>query len=119
MYIPQDYIIENRVNTTEYDLLMLYAILGLIMLIGANDFATIFLVLELQSLSLYMLSGFKSNSIYLIESGLKYYFIFSVFIGTIVVCFQKHSFKRTPFHGVNTGSRKCKAQSNNLKLSHY
>jgi len=48
MYIPQDYIIENRVNTTEYDLLMLYAILGLIMLIGGNDFATIFLALELQ-----------------------------------------------------------------------
>jgi len=75
MYILQDYIIENRVNSTEYDLLMLYAILGLIMLIGANDFATIFLVLELQSLSLYMLSGFKSNSIYSIESGLKYFIL--------------------------------------------
>jgi NADH:ubiquinone oxidoreductase subunit 2 (subunit N) len=75
MYLLQDYIIEYKVNNTEYDLLMLYAILGLTMLISANDFATIFLALELQSLSLYMLSGFKKNSIYSIESGLKYFIV--------------------------------------------
>jgi len=59
MYLLQDYIIEYKINSTEYDLLMLYAILGLTMLITANDFGTIFLALELQSLSLYMLAGFK------------------------------------------------------------
>ena len=75
MYFLQDYIIEYKVNNTEYNLLMLYAILGLTLLISANDFATIFLALELQSLSLYMLSGFKKNSIYSIESGLKYFIV--------------------------------------------
>jgi len=75
MYLLQDYIIEYKINSTEYDLLMLYAILGLTMLITANDFVTIFLALELQSLSLYMLSGFKKNSIYSIESGLKYFIL--------------------------------------------
>jgi hypothetical protein len=75
MYLLQDYIIEYKINSTEYDLLMLYAILGLTMLITANDFGTIFLALELQSLSLYMLSGFKKNSIYSIESGLKYFIL--------------------------------------------
>lgn len=75
MYLLQDYIIEYKINSTEYDLLMLYAILGLTLLITANDFGTIFLALELQSLSLYMLSGFKKNSIYSIESGLKYFIL--------------------------------------------
>nr|YP_009495442.1 NADH dehydrogenase subunit 2 [Eunotia naegelii]AWQ64089.1 NADH dehydrogenase subunit 2 [Eunotia naegelii] len=75
MYLLQDYIIEYKINSTEYDLLMLYAILGLTMLITANDFGTIFLALELQSLSLYMLAGFKKNSIYSIESGLKYFIL--------------------------------------------
>jgi NADH:ubiquinone oxidoreductase subunit 2 (subunit N) len=75
MYLLQDYIIEYKINSTEYDLLMLYAILGLTMLITANDFGTIFLALELQSLSLYVLAGFKKNSIYSIESGLKYFIL--------------------------------------------
>jgi hypothetical protein len=52
---------------------MLFAVLGLVMLVTANDFGTIFLTLELQSLSLYVLSGFKKNSLYSIESGLKYF----------------------------------------------
>ena len=75
MYLLQDYIIEYKINSTEYDLLMLYAILGLTLLITANDFGTIFLALELQSLSLYILAGFKKNSIYSIESGLKYFIL--------------------------------------------
>ncbi len=75
LYLLQDYIIEYNINNTEYDLLMLYAILGLTLLITASDFGTIFLALELQSLSLYMLAGFKKNSIYSIESGLKYFIL--------------------------------------------
>nr|YP_009495462.1 hypothetical protein [Eunotia naegelii]AWQ64109.1 hypothetical protein [Eunotia naegelii] len=75
MYLLQDYTIEYKINSTEYDLLTLYEILSLTMLITANDFGTIFLALELQSLSLYMLSRFKKNSIYLIESGLKYFIL--------------------------------------------
>jgi len=73
MYLLQDYIIDYRITNTEYNLLILYAILGLTMLITANDFGTIFLALELQSLSLYILAGFKKNSVYSIESGLKYF----------------------------------------------
>jgi len=77
MYLLQNYyIVEHKINNTEYyDLLILYAILGLTMLISANDFTTIFLALELQSLSLYMLSGFKKNSIYSIESSIKYFIL--------------------------------------------
>lgn len=75
MYLLQDYIIDYRINSTEYELIMLYAILGLTMLITANDFGTIFLALELQSLSLYILAGFKKNSVYSIESGLKYFIL--------------------------------------------
>ena len=75
LYLLQDYIIEYNINNTEYDLLMLYAVLGLTLLITASDFGTIFLALELQSLSLYMLAGFKKNSVYSIESGLKYFIL--------------------------------------------
>jgi hypothetical protein len=75
MYLLQDYIIEYKINNTEYDLLMLYSVLGLTMLLTANDFGTIFLAIELQSLSLYMLAGFKKNSIYSIESGQKYFIL--------------------------------------------
>nr|YP_009495463.1 hypothetical protein [Eunotia naegelii]AWQ64110.1 hypothetical protein [Eunotia naegelii] len=81
MYLLQDYnTIEYKVNSTEYDLLMLCGILSLTMLIKLiNDFGTIFLALELQSLSLYMLSKFKKNSIYSIESRLKYFILGALF----------------------------------------
>jgi hypothetical protein len=75
VYLLQDYIIEYKISSTEYDLLMLHSILGLTMLIIDNDFGTIFLSLELQSLSLYILSGLKKNSIYSIENGLKYFIL--------------------------------------------
>jgi NADH:ubiquinone oxidoreductase subunit 2 (subunit N) len=55
MYLLQDYNIEYKINSTEYYLLMLYAVLGLTALITANDFGTIFLSIELISLSFYLL----------------------------------------------------------------
>jgi NADH-quinone oxidoreductase subunit N len=75
MYLLQDYTVEYKIKSAESYLLMLYAMLGLTMLVIVMDFGVIFLTLVVQSLSLYMLSGFKRNSIYSIESGLKYFIL--------------------------------------------
>jgi hypothetical protein len=74
MYLLQDHICNYKLNNTEYNLLMLYALLGLTMLI-VDDLEAIFLSIELQSLSLYLLLGLKKNSVYSIESGLKYFIL--------------------------------------------
>jgi len=81
VYLTKNSLTRNKINYNEYDLLILYAILGLLLITTANDLTTIFLTLELQGLSIYILSGIKRNSMYSIDSGLKYIFVASLSTG--------------------------------------
>jgi NADH:ubiquinone oxidoreductase subunit 2 (subunit N) len=71
-------VLNNQINNIEYSLLCTYSLIGLIIILAANDFATIFLALELQSLSFYILSGFKKDTIFSVENGLKYFLLGSL-----------------------------------------
>ena len=46
----------------EYPLLILFSILGMLVMLSSNDFITLYLGLELQSLSLYVLASTKKDS---------------------------------------------------------
>ena len=60
------YIVKDaKLNNSEYILLFIYASLGLVLLISANDLLSLFLTLDLQSLSLYVISVFKKDSVHL------------------------------------------------------
>ena len=60
-------------NAFEYPLLRLLALLGRLLLVGANDLLTLYIALELQSLCLYVLAAFRRGSSYATEAGLKYF----------------------------------------------
>ena len=75
LFLIKDYIIVQKINSFEYIIILLFSILGLFLLCSANDFITIYLALELQSLSFYVLSAFKKDSAYSVESGLKYFIL--------------------------------------------
>ena len=62
-------------NNFEYVVLIIISILGLLLLCSANDLITAYLAIELHSISFYIMSAFKRNSSYSIESGLKYFII--------------------------------------------
>ena len=57
----------------EYPLLMAIAVLGMMMMISANDFIALYIGLELQSLSLYVLAAFHRDALRSTEAGLKYF----------------------------------------------
>ena len=57
----------------EYPLLMAFAVLGMMMMISANDFIALYIGLELQSLSLYVLAAFRRDALRSTEAGLKYF----------------------------------------------
>jgi NADH-quinone oxidoreductase subunit N len=57
----------------EYAALILFATVGLMLLIGSEDLLMIFIGLELTGLSLYILAAFDKSSILGIEAGLKYF----------------------------------------------
>lgn len=65
-------------NSFEYLTLILISILGLMLLCSSNDLITAYLTLELHSIAFYVMSAFKKDSTYSIESGLKYFIIGSL-----------------------------------------
>ena len=65
-------------NNFEYVILVSISVLGLLLLCSSNDLITAYLSIELQSVAFYLMSAFKRNSSYSIESGLKYFIIGSL-----------------------------------------
>ena len=65
-------------NNFEYIVLILISVFGLLLLCSSNDLITAYLSIELQSIAFYIMAAFKKNSIYSIESGLKYFIIGSL-----------------------------------------
>lgn len=75
---------EFSFKSFEFFVLLVLSLLGMCMLVSSNDFLTMYLTLELQSLSLYVLAGFKQNSILSIEAGLKYFVLGSFSSGLLL-----------------------------------
>ena len=75
LLLIKQYLIVQKINSFEYIIILLFAILGLFLLCSANDFITTYLALELQSLSFYVLAAFKKKTLYSVESGLKYFIL--------------------------------------------
>jgi NADH-quinone oxidoreductase subunit N len=68
----------KKLKQIEYSFFAMFSVLGSLILICANDTLSIFLALELQSLSFYLMSAYNLNSSFSVESGLKYFILGSV-----------------------------------------
>ncbi len=74
-FILLQYIDKEKVNTFEYTILLLFSILGVLLICIANDLITVYLAIEVLSLSFYLLASFKTKTIFSTESGLKYFIL--------------------------------------------
>lgn len=59
----------------EYILILLISLVGITLLCSANDLFVAYLCIELQSLSFYVLTTLKKNSIFSVNAGLKYFIL--------------------------------------------
>ncbi len=57
----------------EFPILILFAALGMCVMISANDFLSLYMGLETQSLSLYLIASFQRDTVRSTEAGLKYF----------------------------------------------
>jgi NADH-quinone oxidoreductase subunit N len=71
----------ERPRAAEYFFVIWICIVSLLFLCSAFDFFIVFLVIELQSLSLYLLATFNYISLYSTEAGLKYFTLSSFSTG--------------------------------------
>lgn len=74
-FISTNYIHEEKINTFEYVILIFIVVFSLLLIISSYDFIAMYLAIELQSLSLYILAAYKRNSEFSTESGLKYFIL--------------------------------------------
>ena len=61
------------IDRFEYPVLILFATIGMLMMVSANDLISLYIGLELQSLSLYVVAAFRRDSLRSSEAGLKYF----------------------------------------------
>ena len=73
--ISLKYLTVEEINMGEYYGLIITATLGMVVMAGGNDLITIYLGLELMSLSLYVLSGFIRRDPKSQEAALKYFLL--------------------------------------------
>lgn len=72
------------INKSEFPVLILLATLGMLIMVSANDLMSLYLGLELQSLSLYILAAFKRDDAKATESGLKYFVLGALASGILL-----------------------------------
>jgi len=68
----------------EYPLLIVIATLGMMMMISADDLIALYLGLELQSLSLYVIAAINRDSVRSTEAGLKYFVLGALSSGMLL-----------------------------------
>jgi NADH-quinone oxidoreductase subunit N len=68
----------------EFPVLMLFATVGMMMMVSAHDLMALYVGLELQSLSLYVIAAFRRDSERSTEAGLKYFVLGALSSGMLL-----------------------------------
>jgi NADH-quinone oxidoreductase subunit N len=79
-----DYAEREGMARFEFPVLVLFATLGMMMMVSANDLISLYIGLELQSLSLYVVAAFKRDEVRSTEAGLKYFVLGALSSGMLL-----------------------------------
>ncbi|MFP3942421.1 MAG: NADH-quinone oxidoreductase subunit NuoN [Alphaproteobacteria bacterium] len=82
--ISHDFLTRERILRMEFPVLIIFATLGMMMMVSANDLIALYVGLELQSLCLYVLAAFNRDSRRSTEAGLKYFVLSSLASGMLL-----------------------------------
>jgi NADH-quinone oxidoreductase subunit N len=82
--MAQGYLEQHKMARFEYPILILFATLGMMMMISANNLMSLYLGLELQSLSLYVVASFQRDDPRSAEAGLKYFVLGALASGMLL-----------------------------------
>lgn len=75
---------QESIARFEYPVLILFATLGMFMMVSANDLISLYVGLELQSLALYVVAAFRRDSLKSSEAGLKYFVLGALSSGMLL-----------------------------------
>ncbi|MDR0777663.1 MAG: NADH-quinone oxidoreductase subunit NuoN [Azonexus sp.] len=85
LFYSRAYVIDrNEMNKGEYYVLTLFATLGMMVMISANHFATVYIGIELLSLSLYAMVAMNRTSLAASEAAMKYFVLGALASGLLL-----------------------------------
>lgn len=84
IFMSFDYLRETRLLKCEYPVLIVFATVGMLLMISANDLIALYLAVELQSLVLYVIAAFRRDSVRSSEAGLKYFVLGALSSGMLL-----------------------------------
>lgn len=84
LWAQKNYILKQKITFFEQNILFLISLLALMILVSSNHFITLYLAIELQSLSFYILTASQKQSVFSIEAALKYFILGSIASGFIL-----------------------------------
>ncbi len=79
-----DFLKKDGVDAPEYSVLILLSILGMMVMVSATSFLSLFMGLELQSLSLYVMTAIRRDDTKCSEAGVKYFLLGSLATGIML-----------------------------------
>ena len=74
----------DDINKPEFSLLVMLSLVGMMLMISANDLMSLYMAVELQSLPLYVVAAMRTNSLRSSEAGLKYFLLGALSSGMLL-----------------------------------
>ncbi|TMV08002.1 NADH-quinone oxidoreductase subunit NuoN [Ruegeria sediminis] len=84
LVMSQEYMARRGLLRFEYPLLVALAAVGMMMMVSAGDLMSLYMGLELQSLSLYVVAALRRDSVKSTEAGLKYFVLGALSSGLLL-----------------------------------
>lgn len=84
MLLSYGYLRHETMNQPEYPVLAIFACLGMMLMISATNLLSLYVGLELQSLSIYVLAAFRRDHAASSEAGLKYFVLGALASGMLL-----------------------------------
>lgn len=82
--LSYSYLDQTKLLKPEYPVLILFATLGMMLMVSASDMLSLYVGLELQSLALYVLAAFNRENAKSSEAGLKYFVLGALASGLLL-----------------------------------
>jgi len=78
------YVEREQIGRAELPVLLLLSTLGMMCMVSANDFMSLYIGLELQSLAIYVVAAIKRDTVRSSEAGLKYFVLGALSSGLLL-----------------------------------
>jgi NADH-quinone oxidoreductase subunit N len=78
------YLQQEQLDRFEYPILVIFAVIGMMIMVSSNSFLSMYVGLELQSLCLYVLATFNRDHVKSAEAGLKYFILGALASGMLL-----------------------------------